>query len=70
LQRFTSGICSLNEWLVGIKSEPVAGVALYEKKIYEMLPAELEIVKGVMNLKAASTGTPSAKDTTEKPTID
>jgi hypothetical protein len=70
LQRFTSGICSLNEWLVGIKSDPITGVALYEKKIYEMLPDELEIVKGVMNLKAASTGTPSAKNTTEKPTID
>lgn len=70
LQRFTSGVACLNDWLAAIGTEIVTTNPLYTLKIYEMTPEQLDIVKNVINLKAVSTGTPSATDAgTEKPAI-
>lgn len=51
LQRFTSGICTLNDWIAatGAQASPLA---LYNKRIYEMTPEELEQVKAVFNMKS------------------
>lgn len=69
LQRWTSGVCCLNDWLKGNDATPVIGNSLYEKKLFEMAPEELAIVQSVINLKAASTGTPSKTGGVEKPAI-
>lgn len=70
LQRFTSGVSTLNDWILSYKGTPVTGIAIYDKKIYEMTPEELDTVKNVINLKAASAGTPSQNDNSvEKPTV-
>jgi len=50
-QRFTSGIMTLNEWAVAVDGEKSA-LSLYDKKIFEMLPDELELVKNILNLKS------------------
>lgn len=67
LQRFTSGVCSLNDWIKACKEEPVTGIPLYDKKLFEMDEAEIEQVNKILNLKAKSTGTPSGS---EKPAIE
>lgn len=49
-QRFESGVASLNDWIViidGVKSSD----PLYDKKIFEMNPEELQQVKEVLNFK-------------------
>lgn len=60
-QRFTSGIISLNDWIVAIDGDKVSS-PLYDKKLFEMNDQELELVKNVINLKSngitsESTGT-------------
>lgn len=60
-QRFTSGIISLNDWIVAIDGDKVSS-PLYDKKLFEMDAQELELVKNVINLKSngitsESTGT-------------
>jgi len=70
LQRWTSGVATLNDWLAGNDMPPVAGNDLYDKKIFEMTPEQLDTVKNVINLKAVSTGTPSKTGAPEKPTIE
>lgn len=70
LQRFTSGVASLNDWLADIGANSVS-MEIYDKKIYEMTPEELATVKGIINLKAQSTGTPSNNpNSNEKPAIE
>lgn len=69
LQRFTSGVCTLNDWLADI-GEASVSLPIYNKKIYEMEPAELDIVKNVINLKAVAGNTPSTNpNSTEKAAI-
>lgn len=70
LQRFTSGTGTLNEWIISYGG--VANTnALYDKYIFDMSDEEREQVKNIINLKAVSTGTPSASDKgIEKPTIE
>lgn len=55
LQRFTNGICTLNDWVVATGNEKVTGNGLYDKKLYQMSPEELTIVKNIITLKANST---------------
>lgn len=70
LQRWTSGVCTLNDWIVANGGIAVTGIDIYDKKLFELTPEELETVKGVINLKAVSTGTPSKTGSPEKPTIE
>lgn len=48
--RFANGICTLNDWRVSCKSEPVTGNKMYDKLIYDMEPDELNKVKEIMSL--------------------
>ena len=69
LQRFTSGVGTLNEWITandGVKSV----LPLYDKKIFELDAEQLALVNSVLNLKAVSTGTPGSRQGTEKPAIE
>jgi hypothetical protein len=52
LQRFYNGVCSLNDWLVAIGSEAMTNIVLYDKKLFEMTPEEILLVKSIVNLKA------------------
>lgn len=70
LQRFTSGVCTLNEWIKATGEMPITGVALYDKTLFQMTPEEIDQVNKVLNLKAQSAGTPPAKSgAPEKPEI-
>lgn len=70
LQRFTSGICSLNDWIIANGDIAVIGNDLYEKKLFEMTPEQVIEVNKILNLKAQSSGTPAGKTSTEKPVIE
>ena len=50
LQRWTSGICSLNEWITATEGEKGIG-NIYEKKIFDLTPDEVALVKSIINLK-------------------
>ena len=67
LQRWTSGVATLNEWLASNDMPPVIGNEIYDKKLFELTPEQLDIVKNIINLKATSTGTPAKA---EKPAIE
>jgi phage portal protein BeeE len=70
LQRYTTGVCSLNDWIKANGDQPVVGNDLYDKKMFELTPEQVAIVKNIINLKAVSTGTPSKTGAPEKPTIE
>lgn len=71
LQRFTSGVCTLNDWIVANGDIAVTGIALYDKRIFEMDVTEMETVNKVLNIKAQSSGTPTSSErTVEKPVIE
>lgn len=70
LQRFTTGVCTLNDWIKATGEDPVTGIPLYDKKLFEMDDTEIEQVNKVINLKAQSTGTPSKTGAPEKPAIE
>lgn len=73
LQRWTSGACTLNDWIVANGDEPITAgenLDIYNKTIFQMTAEELEIVKGVMNLKAQSSGATGKAATPEKPIIE
>lgn len=50
-KRWVSGICSLNEWIVANDGKKGSG-SVFEKKLSEMTPDELELVKSFTNLKS------------------
>lgn len=50
LQRFQYGVCTLNDWVTA-NGETKVNSPLYDKKIFEMTPDELEIIKNALNLK-------------------
>lgn len=70
LQRFTSGVCTLNDWIVSTGEEAVTGNDLYTKRIFEMNEEQQTQVIKIINLKAQSSGTPASRETTEKPIIE
>lgn len=71
LQRFTSGVGTLNQWILSWNGAPIAGIPLYDQTIYQMSPEDLETVNKIINLKAVSTGTPGqTQGSTEKPTLE
>jgi hypothetical protein len=51
LQEFLNGICSLNDWIIA-RDGKKGTEGFYDKKIFEMTPEELDIVKNGLNLKA------------------
>jgi hypothetical protein len=53
LERWKNGACSLNEWITANKGFPGTG-AIYEKKLLELEPEELDQVKSIMNLKMST----------------
>lgn len=56
MQRFLTGVAPLNDWIVANGNDKVSG-PLYEKRLLEMTPEELEQVKSVLSLKTVSNGT-------------
>lgn len=71
LQRFTSGVGTLNDWIAASGQATNDAMAIYNKRLFEMTPEELDMVKGIINIKAQSTGTPPRNEgTPEKPTIE
>ncbi len=50
LQRFNSGVGSLNEWLSAIGNKEIS-LPVYTKKLGEMNPEELQTVKSFLNMK-------------------
>lgn len=63
-QRWLHGACSLNDWIVANDGDKVPGNPLYEKKLLELTPEELDQVKAVINIKS------NAKDTSPEDTGD
>lgn len=59
LQRWKNGVCSLNEWITATDGTKGTG-PIYEKKIFELTPEEMEKVKPIINLKSNET---TSKDT-------
>jgi hypothetical protein len=70
LQRFTSGVGTLNDWIAASGSQ-ISVLPIYTKRLFEMTPEELDQVKGIINIKAVSTGKPSSSvNATENPAIE
>lgn len=59
LQRWQYGTASLNDWLSSFGADPITQ-PLYEKKLFEYTPEELELAKSFINLKVIQ------KDVTDK----
>lgn len=53
LQRWQNGACSLNEWIMANDGVKGSG-AIYEKKLFELTPEELQMAKNVLNLKSTN----------------
>ena len=51
LQRWKNGACSLNEWITAVDGTKGTG-PIYEKKIFELTPEEMEQVKAIINQKS------------------
>jgi len=62
LERWTNGVISLNDWIMSFDGEKGSG-DIYEKKIFDLLPDQVELVKNIINLK--SNGTTSQNKGTE-----
>lgn len=54
-QRWENGVCTLNDWIVSFDGIKGTG-AIYEKKIFELTPEEVEQVKNTINLKKVNNG--------------
>jgi len=50
LERWQNGVCTLNDWIVSNDGDKGIG-AIYEKKILDLSPDELSLVKNILNLK-------------------
>lgn len=55
-QRFKNGVCTLNDWIVAVDGDKSTD-PLYDKKIFEMTPEELQRVKDTLNLNINQNGT-------------
>lgn len=51
LERWQNGVCTLNEWIMSFDGEKGQG-DIYEKKIFDLLPEQVELVKNIINLKS------------------
>lgn len=68
LQRFVSGVGTLNDWRVSNGEKPDTN-AMYNKLIFNMDPTELDLVEKIINLKAASSGKSAGANSVEEPKI-
>lgn len=59
LERWTNGVATLNDWCVSAELPKGTG-SIYEKKIFDLTPEELQLAKNVLNLKGNVT---TSKDT-------
>lgn len=50
-QRFTAGVCTLNDWIIAAGGEKVSD-PIYDKRIFQMEEEELAKVKAVLSLKS------------------
>lgn len=64
-QRWLNGVCSLNEWITATDGTKGVG-PIYEKKLPEMTPEEIEVIKSFMSLKAKPAAAPGEEDKTTK----
>lgn len=55
---FRNGIITMNQWAVRQGVEQVKGVSLYDKRIFEMTPEELAIVKIILQLNSKPANVP------------
>lgn len=53
-QRWLSGVCCLNDWISANEGDTIKNNPIFEKKLPELTPKELEVVKGFLNLKAVA----------------
>lgn len=63
-QRWTSSVCTLNDWIRATDGNAVTGNPLFDKKIFELSKEELDLLKSYVNLKQNASTT--QKDTTTK----
>lgn len=63
MERFWNGACSLNEWIVSFGGTEVRGNELYNKKLLEMTPEEVLIIKNVLNSRTNVKATNPSEDT-------
>lgn len=68
LQRFISGVGTLNDWRVANGEKPDPN-PLYDKLLLNMDSTELELVQKVINLKAATSGKPTGENSVEDPKL-
>jgi hypothetical protein len=69
LQRWTSGVCTLNDWIKANEGDVGVG-RIYENKIFDLTADEVATVKNIINLKSVSPGAPNgASSSTENPSI-
>lgn len=50
-KRFKNGVCTLNDWIVGTGGEKSSN-PIYDKLLFDMQPAELELINNILNNKA------------------
>ena len=55
-QRFLNGVGTLNDWIVANGNDKITN-PLYELRLFEMSPEQLEQVKAVLSLKTVTNGT-------------
>lgn len=68
LQRWQTGACTLNDWIVSFDGFKGTG-AIYEKKIFELSEDEVLLVKNIINLKTnVNTSTENKGDETPSST--
>lgn len=53
LKRFYAGACTLNDVIVSFDGDKGTG-SIYEKKLFDMTPDELELAKNIINLKSSN----------------
>lgn len=70
LQRFLSGVCPLNEWVVATGNEKINSNPLYELRLFEMTPEQVDQVKAVINMKTISDGAGENTGTNEAASAD
>lgn len=54
IKRWQSGACTLNDFIASFDGEKGVG-SIYDKKLFDLTPEELELAKKVINLKSSNT---------------
>lgn len=63
LERWQNGVCTLNDWIVASDLTKGSG-GIYDKKIFDMTPEELQMAKNVLNLKSNQSNTQDSQNNT------